>query len=279
MGVKINLKGGLGNQLFQYSAARALSLENNTSTIIDPFFYKKPNVKGNRHFELEHFPINAKILKYYDVLQGRDKFLIDKYYSYVHDKYKPRRFIYDDNFWNLSRNVTLSGYFQSVHYFYRQYDCFRKEIDLTEMVLADTSNEQREKFSKAIGIHVRRGDFLNDEKYRMANPTRYYRDAIDCIRVESSLDNLIVFSDDIDWCKAQREFKGAEFRAANLERPHIDLFSLAGCGAVIAANSTFSWWAAWFAAARGKCVVVPNNWRKGIEIKDVGLLPEGWFSR
>lgn len=108
-----------------------------------------------------------------------------------------------------------------------------------------------------VGIHVRRGDYIDNPFYVDLTKTDYYQKAMamfpDC--------RFIVFSDDIAWCKANPIFKDCEFSEGKSEVE--DMNSMAGCKGIIMANSSFSWWAAYLSDAK---VIAPKAWyTDGIE--------------
>ena len=98
-------------------------------------------------------------------------------------------------------------------------------------------------------IHVRRGDYSQHESYFAALDPKYYEEAMAMTRPP-----YLVFSDDIAWCR--RNFPSdCIFMEGN--RNYEDLMLMASCDAVIAANSTFSWWGAWLSTGRR---IFPRRW-------------------
>ena len=53
----LRLRGGLGNQMFEYGAAKALALNNDTDLKFDTYSY---HTFGRREFELDKFKIHLK---------------------------------------------------------------------------------------------------------------------------------------------------------------------------------------------------------------------------
>ena len=119
-----------------------------------------------------------------------------------------------------------------------------------------------------VGIHVRRGDYVNNPFYVDLSQTSYYEEAMALFPGEK----FLVFSDNIDWCKQQPIFEGCEFSESNDEITDINL--MAGCKHQIIANSSFSWWAAFLNPNKTKKVVYPSRWyTDGIERT---VCPEEW---
>lgn len=116
-----------------------------------------------------------------------------------------------------------------------------------------------------VGIHVRRGDYVDNPFYVDLMETPYYEDAMALFPKEK----FIVFSDNIEWCKKQDIFNRCEFANGN---EIDDLNLLASCKGIIMANSSFSWWAGYLSDAK---VVAPLAWyRDGVERT---VLPKEWI--
>ena len=79
-----------------------------------------------------------------------------------------------------------------------------------------------------------------------------------------------VFSDDVEWAKAQSFFNNCnfiEYETANGSRS--DLFLMSCCKHNIIANSSFSWWGAWLNKYPEKIVIGPEKWFKSEKLCDV----------
>jgi hypothetical protein len=108
----------------------------------------------------------------------------------------------------------------------------------------------------------------------MSNPTEYYTNAMSEANLSGA--RFLIFSDDIEWCRQQEMFKGAIFYQDNHLPPYHTMFAMASCRSVIIANSTFSWWAGWFAHRRGAHVIAPKSWILGKNTIELGLVPNLW---
>lgn len=127
-----------------------------------------------------------------------------------------------------------------------------------------------------VAIHVRRGSNPSnpDEPNYSENPfyvnlysTDYYERAM----AEFPDAEFLVFSDDIEFCKAQSLFKDCEFSEGNDEVTDLNL--MAGCKGHIIANSSFSWWGAYLSPFTKK-VIAPKEWFSD-RIERVGF-PNEW---
>lgn len=109
-----------------------------------------------------------------------------------------------------------------------------------------------------IGIHVRRGDYVNNPFYVDLTKTSYYYNAMQLFPGE----HFMVFSDDIEWCKQHAVFKNCSFSEGHDEVKDMNI--LASCKGIIMANSSFSWWAAYIGKAEK--IIAPKAWHPdGIE--------------
>ena len=70
--------------------------------------------------------------------------------------------------------------------------------------------------------------------------------------------NVVIFSDDPEWCKEQSLFESDRFLVAEGNINYVDLCLMSLCKAHIIANSSFSWWGAWL--AKSEKVIAPSKW-------------------
>lgn len=131
------------------------------------------------------------------------------------------------------------------------------------MYFDDYRNEIRSLFGDGItqidkvAIHVRRGDYVNNDFYVDLSKTDYYKEAIK----EFPNSEFIVFSDDIAFCKEY--FKDYNFEYSEGKTELEDLNTMASCKGIIIANSSFSWWSAYLSSAK---IIAPKAWyTDGIE--------------
>ena len=129
----VQLTGGLGNQLFQYAAAKSLSLHHNVPLLLDvSSFYREklPDLEVPRNFELTHFRgISEKIVNPDEIpviIDFKKKgFLAEKLVpAYKKSIYTEPHFHFDKNFFKSKKNVFLKGGWQSEKYFQK----YKREI-------------------------------------------------------------------------------------------------------------------------------------------------------
>jgi len=122
-------------------------------------------------------------------------------------------------------------------------------------------------------LHVRRGDYMGLSHYHFLQPIDYYERALSLLATDIP---ILVFSDDIDYCKGVELFKNRN--CIFIDEPDeviaLGLMSLCEKGA-ICANSTFSYWGAMLGAhSNGNTVIVPKDWCKD---PPISLFPDNWL--
>jgi len=158
---------------------------------------------------------------------------------------------------NCPDNVNLSGYFQSDKYFthieqeLRSLLTFNNTVQLAANTLFPKSQYQ------TVSIHIRRGDYVNQEQYHPVCSPEYYTEALSQFTDKNY--NFIVFSDDMEYCK---EVFGESENLLYIDNrdPYIDLCLMSMCDHNIIANSSFSWWGAWLNNNKDKKVIAPKQW-------------------
>lgn len=266
--ITVVLSGGLGNQMFEYAAARALSLRLGVPVVIDTYALNKKSKMIRRNFELDIFHVecrfvsmikNKLLFKFFPYIQQHRKEFL-KYHIFS-DELAIR---YEPDFRKIEdKNTTLIGYFQNKSYFEDIADVlradftFKAELDLKNKELVSKIQE-----SQSISVHIRRGDYLNDGMFAICEKDYYARGINHMVR---HLDSPIffVFSEDFEWVENNLDFGGlpvvyVDWNKGRDSYKDMQLMSL--CKHHIIANSTFSWWAAWLSKNRDKMVIAPMKW-------------------
>jgi len=119
-------------------------------------------------------------------------------------------------------------------------------------------------------VHIRRANNLALPDHHPVPSLDYFEKALDLLGAK----DIMVFSDDMDWCRKQSIFKDARFAMGvpsdvdvmeltkyaplNHESAAFDLHTMSMCSKFVISNSTFSWWAAFLSGS--KDVVYPQHW-------------------
>lgn len=286
---------GLGNQLFQYAFARALS-HSGKQTYIDGHeessfnWYRNSN---HRKYELDKF--NIKLKSADEELLQKYKFLgrstnIDKMVATLAEhkiwKWKTveeiKAWHYNESYFELSGNYYIKGWFQNPKYF----------LDIRELLLKEITPKRKIKISKqfknileskeTVSIHIRRGDYRYIQN---CLPCSYYKSAVDYISCKISNPEFLFFSDDLKWVRGNFRWLENKYKCYYVDElgkyeGYEELMIMSCCKNNIIANSTFSWWAAWLNKNESKIVIAPKSWgphrNDGADISK-NILPEEWI--
>ncbi|MBS1543741.1 MAG: alpha-1,2-fucosyltransferase [Bacteroidetes bacterium] len=263
----VRLRGGLGNQLFQYAAGKALAMHHRTALKLDLYTYQK---HPYRKFELDKFKVDAIEASRKEVHRFTGVNPIIRYLNKRENYFRcpsvfaqPHYHFYED-FFSLPEDLYLSGYWQSEKYFNAIADVIRKEYTPSQTL--DSRNQEltaKMTSENSVSIHVRRGDYSSQHYNNFFGglTTGYYEEAIRVIKQQVADPVFYFFSDDPAWCR--KAFPGIEasFMEHNKgDDSFKDLLLMSSCRHQIVANSTFSWWGAWLNQFEGKQVVAPLKW-------------------
>jgi hypothetical protein len=250
------IQGGLGNQLFQIAAGVSLAIKTHTDFAV---------IEGQHHLPLAGSPIKTYRDNILRGIKSRSQYEFSNCNTFreVGHGYKKLP---------LDPNLFLHGYFQSVKYF-EEYtkeilDLFSCTPKIDEIIYTKYPFLKGENVTS---LHIRRGDYLKFPNIHPVPDISYYYKALDLI---SDKGKVIVFSDDIEWCK--ENLKG-DFIFSKFEEDYLDLYTMSKCHHHIMANSSFSWWGAWLSQTEGM-VIYPKIWFGGNgpdTSKDIPL--ESWI--
>ena len=284
-----NLKGGLGNQIFQYAFGKHLSIKNNCDLLLCIDNYEK--YKLHNGFELQRvFDLNEKICskKELSLVIGS---LNNPILRNIKEKFKLPIFLNKNTFFekthefmNSSSEIKgftyIHGYWQSEKYFSGSDNELRKLLKFNyDEKNYDSRILNMIRSKESIAVHIRRGDYTsakNKSIYAQLS-SEYYKKAFEHIKNKVENPNLIFFSDDIEWTK--KLFFNWPFKKIFIEgntglNSFKDLHLMSLCKHQIIANSSFSWWGAWLNNFKGKIIVAPENWYQSKVTRDI--YPKDW---
>lgn len=228
---KLGQLGRLGNQMFQYAALKGIAS------------YK------NYEYSIPSWPISLT-----------DCFNIPITRSNTNTKtINLEKYEYDEEFVkNCPDCFDIQGYFQSEKYFTHIKDEIKRDFQFKNFVITNCENFLKNKINlnEAISLHIRRTDYLMNQRFACLG-LDYYWDALEILNHNLP---VIIFSDDITWCKKQQIFKNDRFIFSE-QGDFEDLYAMSRCNYHIIANSSFSWWGAWL--AQSKKTIAPLKWFEG----------------
>lgn len=296
--IVVRIIGGLGNQLFQYSFARALSIKFNKRLIIDTSLFNYYQSKeeqselyktSTRDYQLKYFNISSKLLnKYFQhiILQYTKENSGNSLINYAIENFLNFQVITPEKFSlskiNQTKNIILDGYWQNQGIIEDYKNELMREIKRKEALPSKYSEIIKEIIStNAVAVHIRRGDYIDNPimKQKFVECKKdYYQSSMYLINNRIEDPNYFVFSDAIDWAKKNLSV------ADNVNFVEIDgiayehLSLMSQCKHQIIANSTFSWWAAWLNPNSSKLVLYPKNWYYDKALNDsVVRIPSDWI--
>jgi hypothetical protein len=281
----VRLKGGLGNQLFQYACGRALAERNHDTLTLDTSALDTADTIGNiyRPFSLEQFTITAEKASEADLARLAPKpWLLKRLLKKVHTKITgDKTIVFDPTVLAKRGDIYLDGYWQSPRYFSDIRDTLLQEFTLKQPLSSTGLAYQNQiTTSAAVALHVRRGDYATNPRVHQEFglcSTNYYTSAIEHIRAQVPQATFFVFSDDIPWVKEHLPLgdstvyiEGTDLTDAS------ELALMSQCQHNIIANSSFSWWAAWLNQNPAKRVIAPTPWFTTAPY-DTHLIPDSWI--
>ena len=246
------VKGGVGNQLFIYAAARALALRTNRDLILDPLigFHKDPY---GRLYKLDRFNIKAKhssstntiapSLRHprHKIIRALNKCLPRNQRNYIAE----RSSLDSNQLQTLEphcQNLIINGYWQDETYFSAYAPIIRKELQ--PPLPEDQRNLQlgeQIRGCESVCLHIRR------VRYERRLGADYYQAAIDRVLAETKRPHFFIFGDALEWPGKHLNFHSAPICMVheNKDNELADLWLISQCKHRIIANSSFSWWGAW----------------------------------
>jgi len=245
---QLGKKGNLGNQLFQIASTIGLAKSNSDS-------YGFPNWKFQPYFK-NKLPILPESDTEFEISEEK----LFEFYN-----------------WELSNgNHDISGWLQTEKYFDAK--STKHYFEFNDEIIASIKEKYKEAFTKkTILISIRRGDFVRHQDYFQV-PIHYYLNSLARFFPDWQSSNLIVLSDDIDYCKFHFSFlENAYFGDRLNVIEQLCLGSL--CDDFIIGNSTFSWWSAWLGEKPDSKIIRPDknfDGKKSEELNDIDYFPERW---
>jgi hypothetical protein len=301
--IVVRLKGGLGNQMFQYALGRALQHRRSSGAKgsansalrdgelrLDVTYLLGDSVfkwAVPREYDLDVFNIQPAFAYIPRMLRRAFRTLdhaepVPKSQTFVAEK----EFGFHPGILELTApNLYLDGYWQSESYFAEIRDEIRGAFQVrTPLSPAGREIAQRIASVNSVCVNVRRGDYITSESSRNALGfvgEDYYRRGIDWFKANVRNPWLFVNSDDMPWCREHLKF---DLPATYLNEEYAgwkfgeQLQLMTMCKHFLIPNSTFAWWAAWLGTCEGKLVVCPRQWFRNESISSKDLIPPSWVT-
>lgn len=282
----VRIKGGLGNQLFCYAAARRLALANNAELVIDDVTGFVRDIQYRRQYALGNFSVLSRKATVAERMEPFERYR--RGFAKLLSRQKPfpeRDYLEEEGNWfdprmlglKVKGTLYLDGLWQNEKYFKDVEETIREDL----RIIPPQDNEnilmsEQIASCNAVSIHVRWFDFPDKMDSSLNLLQTYYTTAVSLILEKVSNPHFFIFSDKPN---AACKLLGLSSNLTTLVRinhgdvnAYADLWLMAQCKHFIIANSTFSWWGAWLSASPGKNVIAP---RTGFGSTD--SLPREWI--
>ena len=275
----VKVLGGLGNQMFQYAFFLALKQQGHPVKLDIKEFEDYPLHNGLELasvFNLDLDVISKKTRELFLKKKGDNLFLRLKrriYKTRKAFKTEETLFAFHPHYLTNSKPVYYWGYWQHEDYLLLIKESVRKAF--TFPPIEDKKNIEIKALiqkSHSVAVHVRRGDYLQDELLGGNCDLDYYLRGISFFEKKVNNPVFFFFSDDIKWCREMFGHTNASFVSWNTGKgSYIDMHLMSLCRHQIISNSSFSWWAAWLNMYKEKNVIAPKNWVNDSNLDTTGL--------
>lgn len=288
------IKGGLGNQLFAYAAARRLALINSAELVLDDVTGFTRDRLYRRRYALNHFSIPARRATPAERLEPfeRHRRAVMRWWS-RRRPFTKRRYLeqegndFDERLVALRVQGTLylDGLWQSEGYFSDVEETIREDLRIIPPV--DPLNHQMAediRKGNAVAVHVRWFDAPGSTSALNASAA-YYQNAIEVVERRLGSPRYFLFSDHPEAATEKLTLPPGRVTVVSHnqreESGYADLWLMTQCQHFITANSTFSWWGAWLGGGPDKLVICPR-----LEIREgsrtawnfSGQIPGRWLT-
>ena len=291
MNIIAQLQGGLGNQLFQYAAARSLALRHQAPLLLDQsWFARTYDDVTPRDPLLSLLQIKGSLITQEPAISRpkRIRRIAQRLLPispYVYLESAPYR--YDPSLERVSlfrrQNLYLMGYWQSYRYFESIRTTLQREIKpRSQLDPHYQSYLEQIQLGNAALVHVRRGDYVHlasAAKVHGFLGLDYYQRGMDTLLARNPNLRFFVFSDDLAWSQENLPHQNNITFITSLARSDAviqELELMTHCDHFLIANSSLSWWAGWLAKNESSPVFCPRQWTTDSNIAWDDLLPPHW---
>jgi len=281
---KVKAIGGIGNQLFVLVFGLAVSKQLKTKLVIDDSLISFGSNKSRRmeikNLTFKGFNIEFSSNKLFKLFFQKPNLVLRKTVWKIFKLNK--KVISEDTqsapHFKFKTGQTFSGYFQDwlyVDYVYEQNSSFDFRLNNPSSIYLNLAKDAEQ--SEPIFVHVRLGDYLNFPDIYSILPENYFLDSLKHLGLNNN-EKIWLFAEDLEQV---RKFYPELIKRVDkvidkkIGLNDIESFKLLCQAAkLVASNSTFSMWAAWFVNKNGFSAVVPLQ--MGVKGGSESLIDERW---
>lgn len=296
--ISCNIMGGLGNQLFQIMTTISYAIRNKCV-----FLFPYDTKIMNRYTYWDSFLVSLKQFTTNNIHSKYRNIDLHNFPKYIEPNF---------NFNSIpvfGKSTILQGYYQSYKYFDQEKTSIFKMIHIEEnqkivksefshFFVKSESDDETEKKSVIISMHFRLGDYKMLPNFHPILPIEYYRKSIEYLFLklpdtkfrilycceeadnEIVLQNIQYLTDCFGGVSYAFKYKDmlefVKVRDDICDWKQMIIMSL--CDHHIIANSTFSWWSAYFNSYSDKIVCYPSIWF-GVNLQNhvmTDMYPNNW---
>lgn len=274
--ITCNLMGGLGNQIFQIFATISYAIKSRN-------WFKFTNAKtlGTGVTTVRN--------TYWESFFTRLKHFTTDDFPHLHI-IREKDFTFHELPINemVDKNVIISGYFQSYKYFEPNYETICRMIGIEQMKTSLLNKLHYDSLENTISMHFRIGDYKPIQHVHPIMTKEYYARCLYHIQAKDSdtIFTIMYFCEDVDLKEVEEkiEYLSKEFpnytfiRGNNTLEDWEQMLLMSCCRHNIIANSSFSWWSAYFNSWEDKIVCYPSVWfGSSIQNDTKDLCPADWI--
>ena len=276
--ITCNLMGGLGNQIFQIFATISYAIKSKSQ-------FKFINVEslggGSTTVRNTYWKTFFSNMRPF-LMPSMPAVTVIRESGFPYNELPVREMI--------NKDVLIYGYFQSYKYFQDNYNIICRMVGINKMkeALLLKLNLSNDYMENNISMHFRIGDYKKIQEYHPLATYEYYERSLQYLQTQNPTKtfNVLFFCEDVDYDevaviinKLTVKFPSYNFaRASNTLSDWEQMLLMSCCHHNIIANSSFSWWGAYFNAFTDKRVYYPSAWFGPAARNDTrDLCPGDWI--
>jgi hypothetical protein len=279
--VVVGLRGGLGNQLFQFASGYGIARRVGAELFFDGGMLGEterwlPELLGSYYREATRLRrLRLGAVHDSDLLRNQVAHFVLSHVVDAGRRVRRRTAAtmprsspsedagrYDEALLSIDLPTYLYGWFQTERYFC---DVADEIVDLLRLPQVPLPRPSRD--APVVSLSFRRGDYV---RYGWQLPFSYYERALDLMVEAVPGATFLVFGDDPEFVRLATDWAsrfGPATNAYDLSDGALEHLVLASeCDHALMANSSFAWWAAWLGDKRAgdtpRVVIAPEDYRR-----------------